>query len=45
MEYIKVYYTKIIAELNFEQFEIFVLGIQKQRNKYRDYTADNITCF
>lgn len=39
MKYIKVYYVEAIVNLSLKEFNIFVLEMQKQDNKYGDYTA------
>lgn len=40
IEDMKVYYTKVIADLSLEEFNAFVLGMQKQSDKYGSYIAE-----
>lgn len=39
MKDIKVYYIEAIADLSLKEFNVFVIEMQKQNNKYRGYTA------
>lgn len=39
MENIKIYYVKVISDLTLQEFSAFVLRMQKQSDKYGDYTA------
>lgn len=45
MKYIKVYYVKAIVDLSLKEFNVYVLEMQKQDNKYGDYIAGQYYLF